>query len=229
MKQFSLAEDQFVEAVNADIEGISTLNVPELMEAMGVDPSGKNPLPVPTKYALGFNYVWAIGPIVAFQLFIEMAVLFSAATFFLLLFSRGSISPYDAARLLPVYTVRMLVLGLWMFVRSYIWIPFIGLPLSLYFMPRLALAPVIVASGEAGVFESCRLSMRSTSGHWMGMFLKFILVVIAAFLLWWPMLIASIGVSLFILKIGYLLFLMSAIVVVAFQCAALVVVAAMLA
>lgn len=228
MSEFSLGRDELRTTIDEDFVAIGAMDVTEFMRVTNF---GKDEFlqPQDGERKVGMTYLRRVSPIVFLQLGFNVLVMFAAAVFFLLLFTRGAQSPYDAAKRLPLFFVRMCGLLIWMLVRSFLWIPLLGPVIALYMLPRLSLAPVILASGEAGVFESLNLSMRRTSGHWISLFLRLVLIGIIALLLLWPMTVLVVGATLLSIKLGFFLLLLSLILTIAFQCAALTVLAAMMA
>ncbi len=68
----------------------------------------------------------------------------------------------------PAFSLFFPLLGVWIwsFLRSFAWIPIIGLIPAIILGPRFALAPVIMATEKKGVTESVRLSYDRTKGYW---------------------------------------------------------------
>lgn len=221
MSEFSLDRDVLRTEIEKDLTKISEMDVSEFIRQGGFQ-SGQTS-------SLGLRYVRLTMPVIALQMFFNAAVMFIAGVFFLLLFTRGSESGYDAAQRLPRTIARMCGLVLWMLVRSFIWILPIGPLIAVYMLPRLALAPVILAGGEAGIFQSMQLSMKRTSRRWLAMFIRLVLIAIVAFLILWPMLVITVGITLLSMKLGYLLLLCALLFSIAYQCAALTVLAALMA
>jgi hypothetical protein len=125
--------------------------------------------------------------------------------FFLLLATSGMSSAYDVAQRLPWMVVRMFVLALWLSVRSFIWVPVVGPLIAIYVLPRLSLAPVLLASGECGIMECQRESFARSKGHWWS--IAFILIGIGfliSLMLWGSLVVTSVAV-LFSMKLGLLL------------------------
>lgn len=171
------------------------------------------------------SYLACIGA-TAFGVFVFYAViLFFSMLFFSLLFVLGRSSASSVVIRLPLMIVPAFGVLFLLFLRSFIWVPFLGLPLAIYFLPRLSLAPVILLSGEAGVFGSVALSLKRTKGLWFPLFLRFL----GGFLLllsigWFVILIAG-SVMLFSAKIGFLLWLCGLVFMIAVAMAFLTVVA----
>ncbi len=229
MSELSLDRDQLRSNIDADIAVISTMKFPEFLQQSGYTFGSTSPMQPTGEHALGIRYMMKVAPIVALQLVCNIATLFVAFVFFLLFFSRGSESAYETAQRLPRYILRMSGLLIWMLIRSWMWIPFIGPFLALYFVPRLSLAPVFLVSGTTGVFQSLRLSMTRTSGHWLGVFIRLALIIIVSFLMFWAALVVVVGVSLLSVKLGFILLLLSLVFAIAFQCASFTVLGAMMA
>lgn len=230
MSEFGLDSDELRATVDADLMAISEMDVSEFMETSGFRIGSEAVQEQPSgEHRVGLTYLRRVSPYVFIQLLFNTVVMFCAGVFFLLLFSGGSQSAYETARKLPGMIFPMCGLVIWLLVRSWIWIPLVGPAVAIYRIPRLLLAPVYLASGEAGVFESLHLSMRRTSGHWVAMFLRLALLVIVSILILWPMLVFVVGASLLSAKLGYILFLLAIVFILAFQFAGLTVLAVMMA
>ncbi len=93
----------------------------------------------------------------------------------------------------PALSLFFPLLGVWIwaFLRSFAWIPIIGLIPAIILGPRFILAPVILATEGKGVFESVSMSYARTRGYWgkivgnaivlgLCMFLAMIVIKIAA-------------------------------------------------
>ncbi len=227
MSEFRVDREKLRTTVDADLVAIGEMDVGEFIEASGIRFGSGNVASVPSgEHAFGLAYVRRVSPLVAAQMAFNLIVLFVAAVFFFLLFTGGSQSAYEAARRLPRMTLRMCALAVWLVVRSLLWIPLVGPFIALYMLPRLSLAPVFFAGGEAGVFQSIHLSLKRTSGRWLMTVIRLILIVVTALLILWPMLVLVVGVALLSVKVGYILLLLAFIFWIAYQCAALTVLAA---
>lgn len=119
---------------------------------------------------------------VAAVLGILIAVLSHA--YFLLLALSPKADAMTILKKTPALFFPLLGLWIWMFLRSFTWIPIpillipvIGLPLSsistipafiigIILAPRFALSPVIMLKQKKGIMESVRLSYDGTKGYW---------------------------------------------------------------
>jgi len=230
MTELAMGEEAFVSALESQMLEISEMEFPEFMQATGYR-FGPNAVQEPPaeEYKLALRYFRRTMPFALARIAFDIIVMFIAAVFFLLLFTNGSQSGYESARRLPGAIFPMIGLIFWMLVRSLIWVPLVGPAIAIYMLPRIALAPVLLASGEAGIRESIQLSMKRTSGHWVSMLLKLFLIGLTSLLLLWPLLVLVVATAVFSVKIGYILLLLSLIFIVAYQCAALTVLAVIMA
>jgi len=64
------------------------------------------------------------------------------------------------------------VLGLWIWlvIRTFVWIPFIGIITGIILGPRFIVAPINLLEGGKGVFESATISYSQTAGMWAKIF-----------------------------------------------------------
>ncbi|MDD5055923.1 MAG: hypothetical protein PHZ00_06700 [Candidatus Peribacteraceae bacterium] len=210
-------------AIIASSDGLNSL----LLQASSLqDQLRAGVQPAVTKDLILPSYLARMGT-TAFGIFVfYIVVLFLSMLFFCLLSVSGPASISDVVLRLPFTVLPAVGLVLLIVLRSFLWVPFLGLPLGLYFLPRLSLAPILLLSGEAGIFRSAAVSMHRTKGLWFPLFLRFL----GGFLLllsigWFVILIAG-SVMLFSVKIGFLLWFCGLIVLVAVAMAFLTVVAA---
>lgn len=228
---FNLSQDEFDKLVQSEMDRLGTLSFNQFMaeiESRGGSPTITSGSTV-TRDQLGITYVARVGPYVGLMILIDMIVAFIAFVFFLILFSRGSVSAYEAAALLPKQVILQVALVLWIFIRSLFWIPLLGPVIAIYFMPKMSLAPVILASGEAGVLQSITMSLQRTSHQWFTVFLRNIGLFIVLILMLWPCLVLVALVGLFSFKLSFILWLCLLMAEVVFFCAAQTMLAVMFA
>ncbi len=155
-----------------------------------------------------FAFIAGVGPWLLLSFLLNAAILFLACIFSLLLAAGGKQSPYGVAARLPGMILPMLGLSLLLFIRSFIWIPLVGWFVALYLGPRMALAPALLASGEAGVMQSIRLSMKRTKGRWAFLFFSLIgAALLSIALLWFGVVLVAIA-ALFSMKLSFFLWLL---------------------
>ena len=164
-----------------------------------------------------FAFIVNVAPWVFLSFLLNTIILFIACVFFLLLAGGSVVSGYQAASQLPIMLLKMLFLMFWFFVRSFLWIPFLGPPIALLMIPRLILAPAILANGTMGVLASTSESLRRTKHRWFQVLFSLLgLVLSSAAFLFLAMMIVSI-VTLLSLKLGFLLWLLLLLGTVSFQ------------
>lgn len=60
----------------------------------------------------------------------------------------------------------MVGLWIWMFLRSFVWIPIVGVIIAIIVGPRLILSPLYLLEHKKGILESTRMSYTHTRGMW---------------------------------------------------------------
>jgi len=137
-----------------------------------------------------------------------MSVLLSIVITYVLLLFTGPRSGYEAAVLLPFAFGRMVLLSLWVSIRSLTWIPFFGLLLGLYTIPRLILSPVFLLRGNVSAFTATRESWAKTKGMWLPVLFRLLLLCLLCLVLLWLLTIPVGIAALFSLKLASLLWMM---------------------
>jgi hypothetical protein len=164
-------------------------------------------------------YVLRVAPYALSLALFELCILGLAFTYYLVFFLSPSASEIEAILRLPSACVRMLGLCVWAFLRSMIWIPFIGPLVALYLVPRFALAPVFVLSGRSDILASVTLSIHRTQGMWVRTVLSILLWFFLALILLWSVVVLASIPTVFSPKIGYLVFLVGIQCIVAYTSA----------
>lgn len=72
----------------------------------------------------------------------------------------------------------MIALQIWVFLRSFAWVPIAGVVLGIILGPRFILAPVLLIKEKKGVFESASASYERTKGYWGKIFGNMFVVAI---------------------------------------------------
>ena len=162
-------------------------------------------------------FMVSVWPWLLLSVLSNSVVAFLASVFFLLLAISGSESAYDTARRVPLMALKMAGLCIWMLVRSFLWVPFIGPLLFIILLPRLALSPVILAASGGGIFASIRLSMKQTRGRWFSVFSALFVAGFACLALLWVGIVLAAIIALFSAKLSFFFFLVLLLLLNAFQ------------
>lgn len=113
---------------------------------------------------------YAIAPVLAASLVATLLLLNFAAAYFWLVALKLATQTQDAflsaIRSLP----NMIALSMWIFLRTFMWVPILGVGFAIYFFPRLIQAPIYLLEGKKGAIESVRLSINGTRGMWWKVF-----------------------------------------------------------
>ncbi len=88
-----------------------------------------------------------------------------SATYFILLALRQQSADVVASSI-PSLALPMIGLWIWTFIRSFAWIPLIGVVFALYYYPRFLAAPIFLVEQDKGVFDSVKMSLQSTEYYW---------------------------------------------------------------
>ncbi|MDD4319068.1 MAG: hypothetical protein PHW10_01960 [Candidatus Peribacteraceae bacterium] len=103
----------------------------------------------------------------SFLLFMAVATLVGVAFngYVLVLVLEGK-KAGDALSRLTGLLLPLVGLGLWLIVRTFVWIPVLGIVLAIILGPRFLLAPLLLVKEGKGVFASMRESYARTQGYW---------------------------------------------------------------
>lgn len=105
-------------------------------------------------------------PLVGVAALVGLLIAVFSQAFFLLL----ALSPTQDAMVVlkktPALFFPLLGLWIWTAIRSFIWIPILGLIPAIILGPRFVLGPVIMIKEKKGITQSVRESYARTSGYW---------------------------------------------------------------
>lgn len=105
-------------------------------------------------------------PIIAFVTFGIFILTIIVSTFFTILAVEGSTNFMTTLRRVPSLILPMFGVWIWSFLRSFAWIPIIGVVLAIIIGPRLIMSSVILIKEKTGVRESVKLSYNRSRGYW---------------------------------------------------------------
>lgn len=108
--------------------------------------------------------------------FLGFVVFVLSKTYFLILALGLKKDALEALRLSLVKLVQMLGVSLWVVIRSFIWIPIIGVIPAIILLPRLVFSCVIFMTQKKGVLGSAKESYAKTKGKWIIVFKNYLLL-----------------------------------------------------
>ncbi|MBM3231232.1 hypothetical protein FJZ28_02785 [Candidatus Peregrinibacteria bacterium] len=97
---------------------------------------------------------------------IAILLSFLASAYYLVVAVDGTKDPIVALKRACSVVLPLIGLSIWMMLRSFVWIPLIGIIFGFIIGPRLTLAPVLYVRDGMGVFESVRVSNERSRGYW---------------------------------------------------------------
>lgn len=86
--------------------------------------------------------------------------------YFLLVALKPAQSPGVTLKETLPLVLPMVWLSVWAFLRSFAWVPFIGVIFAIVFLPRFIAAPLYVVEQKKGAVEAVTLSMAATKFYW---------------------------------------------------------------
>jgi hypothetical protein len=103
-------------------------------------------------------------------LLIAMIIGVVARAYYTLIAVKGLKDVQETLNMSLKWAWPLFLLGLWIALRSFIWIPVVGLFIAIFLGPRFILAPLYMIEQGKGVMESASLSYAKTSKDWLRIF-----------------------------------------------------------
>lgn len=163
---------------------------------------------VPTSSNAGLYFVIVSMPMVFASAAVSMVILFVSTVFFMLMALQDGKGAYDVARQLGRKILKSFLLLGWVMLRSFVWVPLLGIVLGALLLPRYALAPVLLFGGKHGVLESVSISYAKTKGYWLEIVSAWLIVSVVIILGMWVGLGLVDILSVFVPKAGFLVWLL---------------------
>lgn len=132
-------------------------------------------------------------PSISSLFIVMMIVSIIASAYYFVIAVFGVQDTAQALRQSPSIVFPLLGVWIWSFLRSFAWIPFIGVIFAIVIGPRLVAAPVVLLKEKKGITDSVRLSYERTRGYW-GKIVGNLLVM--ALLMWILMMVIGLITSL---------------------------------
>lgn len=105
-------------------------------------------------------------PAIGASMLIMWVISLIASAYFLLIALDEKLTFQAALAKTPGLIIPLFLLSLWIMIRSFIWIPLLGIILAIVLGPRFVCAPVLLVRDRKGVLESASMSYAKTSGYW---------------------------------------------------------------
>ncbi|MDD3897218.1 MAG: hypothetical protein PHU04_05295 [Candidatus Peribacteraceae bacterium] len=141
-------------------------------------------------------------PMMGVSMLLMCVISLIASAYFLLIALNEKVTFQEALAGAPRLIIPLFLLSLWIFLRTFMWIPFIGIITVIILGPRFALSPVLLVRDHKGVLESAKLSYEKTKGFWGKILGNMIVVSIVLFI---AQLLAGFVLSLLGMRIAGLL------------------------
>lgn len=136
------------------------------MEALVQANFGENADEDTVARALGVNMIKAVGPSLGLIGLVGGILSVLSVAFYLTLV----LWPVQNAQVTAGAAMKsffpLLGLMIWIFIRTFAWIPFVGVVTAIILGPRFALAPVIMLQEKKGIMDSASSSYARTMGYW---------------------------------------------------------------
>ncbi|MDD5469347.1 MAG: hypothetical protein PHO92_00905 [Candidatus Peribacteraceae bacterium] len=113
-----------------------------------------------------FSMYKKILPMMGVSMLLMWVICLIASAYFLLIALNEKATFQEALGRVPSLIIPLLLLSLWIFMRTFVWIPFIGIITGIILGPRFVLSPVLLVRDHKGVLESAKLSYAKTGGFW---------------------------------------------------------------
>ncbi|OIO55514.1 hypothetical protein AUJ46_00920 [Candidatus Peregrinibacteria bacterium CG1_02_54_53] len=115
--------------------------------------------------AVGSMYT-SLLPMLGASMLIMWVISLIASAYFLLIGLNDKITFQAARARTPGLIIPLFLLSLWVMIRSFIWIPIIGIIIAIILGPRFVCAPLLLVRDHKGVLESASMSYAKTRGFW---------------------------------------------------------------
>ena len=108
----------------------------------------------------------SILPALGISLLLGLLVMAVAKSYFLIVAVKGMNDPATALQATLTSLLPLIGLWIWLAIRTFIWIPFVGIIVAIILGPRFLLAPLYLLEQHKGSMESARMSYAKTRGWW---------------------------------------------------------------
>lgn len=152
-------------------------------------------------------------PVMGASMLIMWVISLIASAYFLLIALDGKLTFQAALAKTPGLIIPLFLLSLWIMIRSFIWIPIIGIITAIILGPRFVCAPVLLARDHKGILESASMSYAKTSGYWGKIFGNLFVAIVGVMI---AFMVLGVIVSIFGVRVSGILMPMINMLVTAF-------------
>lgn len=206
-------EDELAQSMGISWEALRE-NVQKDLESLAIGPAESIiaemealPLWAPASASehISLVYFLNVGPYVLMMTGILLLTLFLSSAYYFTFFGIPGTLPVQALLRLPVTAVSFLTLLVLVIIFSGLWIPFAGILIALYTLPRLARSPAIIVHDRVNAFTAVRRSFGGTRKQWAHMTVRLLALGLLAIPILWALSIPVSIAALFVPKLGSLL------------------------
>lgn len=112
------------------------------------------------------GFMRAMAPLFGIAFLLSALIGLIGKSYFLVVVVRNLRDVNAAASATGAAILPLIGMWLWIAIRSFVWIPFLGVILAIILAPRFLLTPLYLLEGKKGVLQSATLSYRATKGYW---------------------------------------------------------------
>ncbi|MBU0766521.1 hypothetical protein KKF55_01905 [Patescibacteria group bacterium] len=103
-------------------------------------------------------------------------IYFISSTFYYVLVIHKIRDPLMAVRSAIPKVISLFGVGVWMMLRSFMWVPGLNIFTGIYYLPRMMFSGVICVKEDLGVLDSVNASMERTKGKWLAIAIQYIML-----------------------------------------------------
>ena len=105
-------------------------------------------------------------PTIGISVLLMIAIMAIAKSYFLVVAVKGMTDPAAALQATMMWLLPLIGLWIWLALRTFIWIPVIGIIVAIILGPRFLLSPLYLLEHNKGAMEAARMSYAKTKGYW---------------------------------------------------------------
>jgi len=112
---------------------------------------------------------------------VMMLIYFLSSAYFYVLAIEQIQDPFVVVRRSLFKVLPLMGVGIWMMLRSFMWVPFLNIFTGIYLLPRMVFSGVILLKENQGVLGSVTSSMERTKGRWTQIIVQYVMLFVVVF------------------------------------------------